>query len=334
MKSLRFPRLIQITAVCVTTLLFQAGCKKDVVPQNDVPKIPSLTTSSVTNITATAAFSGGTVTQKGSSDITALGVCWSLSQNPDISANHTVEGIITDVFTSQLTNLVPNTPYYVRAYATNAAGTGYGNILSFTTSPVTCDNSVSYEGKTYQTVLINTQCWFAQNLNVGKRINGSRNQTDNDTIEKYCYNDQETNCNFYGGLYQWDETMQFITAPGTKGICPEGWHVPTDADWTTLIGYLGGDSVAGGKMKQAGLANWASPNTGATNSSGFTALGAGNHNNNGFESIMLFAYFWSSSQDIANPDYAWSLTPYSEGKDIYKGSGFKANGFSVRCIKN
>ncbi|MCX6282493.1 MAG: hypothetical protein NTU51_11085 [Bacteroidetes bacterium] len=309
------------------------GCSKDTTP-TDVPKVPTIATTAVTNITSTNAVSGGTISQAGSSDIKSKGVCWSISQNPDTTATHTNEGAGQTTFTSNITNLIPNTVYYVRAYATNSAGVGYGNVLSFTTAQISCENYITYEGKIYQTVLINSQCWFRQNLNVGTRINGDVTQTNNNVIEKHCYNDEESNCDFFGALYQWDEMMQYVTAQGSKGICPEGWHIPMDDDWTTLIDYLGGDSIAGGKIKQAGLDYWASPNTGATNSSGFSALGAGQHNASGFDGIMLYTFFWSSAQDVANPDHAWSRTPYNTGKDIYRGSGLKVNSFSVRCLKN
>ena len=93
---------------------------------------------------------------------------------------------------------------------------------------------------------------MAENLNVGTRINGSGSQTNNSTIEKYCYDDNEANCTTYGGLYQWDESMQYSTMPGVQGICPTGWHLPTDAEWTTLTTYLGGEGIAGGKKKETG----------------------------------------------------------------------------------
>jgi len=323
-----------MVTVFLTSLIFQAGCKKDTAPQSDVPKVPTVTTSSVTGITATAAYSGGNVTVKGNSDVKARGVCWSTSQNPDISNTHTIDGLGTGGFVSNITNLSPNTLYYVRAYATNNDGTGYGSAFTFTTTQLSCESPITYDGKNYQTILINTQCWFQQNLNVGTRIDGNVNQTDNGFVEKHCYNDEETNCTFYGALYQWNEMMQYVTTQGTQGICPTGWHIPTDAEWAVLENYLGGDSVAGGKMKQAGLTNWAPPNTGATNSSGFTAFGAGNHTSSGYDGIMLFAYFWSSTQDFGDPDYAWSRSPYSTGKDVYRGPGNKGNSFSVRCLKN
>jgi len=135
--------------------------------------------------------------------------------------------------------------------------------------------------------LIGTQCWFKENLNVGTMINGTHNQTNNSVIEKYCYNNLTSNCDIYGGLYQWGEMVQYLNGtsntttwnpPPTgnvQGICPTGWHIPKDAEWTVLTTYLGGVSVAGGAMKETGNAHWSSPNTGATNSSGFTALGSG-----------------------------------------------------------
>ena len=175
---------------------------------------------------------------------------------------------------------------------------------------------------------------MAQNLNVGTKILGSVEQTNNSIIEKYCFNDDDANCAIYGGLYQWDEAMQYSITEGVQGICPTGWHLPTDAEWTTLTTFLGGEAIAGGKMKETGTTHWYSPNTGATNSSGFTALGTGEHNTAGFDGIMLFAYFWSSTQDNVNPGYAWSRTPYSAGKDVYRGPGNKGNSFSVRCLKN
>jgi uncharacterized protein (TIGR02145 family) len=95
-----------------------------------------------------------------------------------------------------------------------------------------CPNlaTVVYEGKTYNTVAIGNQCWLKENLDVGTQINGSLEQTNNSLIEKYCYGDLAANCTTYGGLYQWNEAMQYVTTPGTQGICPIGWHLPTQTD--------------------------------------------------------------------------------------------------------
>jgi len=299
--------------------------------------ISTVTTTSVTNITQTTATSGGNVTSDGGSSVTARGVCWSTLHNPTIANSFTTDGNGIGSFVSNLTGLSSNTLYYVRAYATNSVGTAYGNEVSFVSlswgQPCPGILTVTYESKTYNTVLIGTQCWFKENLDVGTRINGSQNQTNNGIKEKYCYNDLVSNCDVYGGLYQWDEMMQYVTSQGAKGICPTGWHIPTDAEWTTLTNYLGGESVAGGKIKEAGTAHWASPNTGATNSSGFTALPGGYRYGNGsFYSLTNYAYFWSSSQSGAAN--AWRRGLGYNNEYVYRNSDYKSHGFSCRCLKD
>ena len=191
----------------------------------------------------------------------------------------------------------------------------------------------SRDGKMYNTVQIGTQCWMAQNLNIGIRINGSQDQTNNQIIEKYCYNDLESNCDVYGGLYQWNEAMQYSTNAGTKGICPTGWHLPTDGEWTTLTTYLGGASVAGGKMKETGTVHWLTPNMGATNNSGFTALPGGYENAGlGFTELTNSTDFWSSSQGGPNGPWYRVLDDLSE--NVYRYSNDIYYGFSGRCLKD
>jgi uncharacterized protein (TIGR02145 family) len=128
--------------------------------------------------------------------------------------------------------------------------------------------------------------------------------------------------------------MQYSTTPGVQGICPTGWHLPTDGEWTTLTDYLGGISVAGGKMKETGTAHWSPPNTGATNSSGFTALPGGYRNYVGsFNYLTYNAFFWSSSHYGATS--AWSRSLYYNfeyvTRDYYNNTLY---GFSVRCLQN
>jgi uncharacterized protein (TIGR02145 family) len=137
----------------------------------------------------------------------------------------------------------------------------------------------------------------------------------------------------YGGLYQWDEMMQYSTAPGVQGICQTGWHVPTDSEVTTLTNFLGGLDVAGGKMKEAGTVHWAPPNTGATNSSGFTGLPGGCRLINGnLNNLTYFAYFWSSSEySTAN---SWFRYLGFTVENVFRGNDSKLKGFSIRCIKN
>jgi len=189
------------------------------------------------------------------------------------------------------------------------------------------------DGRSYSTVQIGTQCWMSQNINIGNRINGIIDQTDNGSIEKYCYNDQESHCDVYGGMYQWDEMMQYSTIPGVKGICPMDWHLPVEGEWLTLMNYLGGVDLAGGAMKETGTVHWVYPNTGATNSSGFTALPGGYRDPAAqFDNLGYRGIYCSSSQtDISNAGYVYLDYDYSY---LATYSLPKLHAFSVRCLKD
>ncbi len=204
----------------------------------------------------------------------------------------------------------------------------------------TCGDDLVYEGQSYATVLIGTHCWMAENLNVGVRINstqGGFQQTDNGIIEKYCYNNDEANCDVYGGLYEWPEAMQYVTTEGAPGICPLGWHIAINSEWTALLNFLGGSSISGGKMKSIGTIEegtglWRSPNTGATNESGFTGQPGGLrvYSNENFTYLGYSVYFWSSSQFDTN--YAWDWYLYYSNAGTSQWNDHKAFGFSVRCL--
>jgi len=196
-----------------------------------------------------------------------------------------------------------------------------------------CGDSVYYSGQNYSTAQIGTQCWMQQNLNTGIRINGGANAQDDGIIEKYCYDDIPANCNIYGGLYLWDEAMKYTTQQGTQGICPSGWHIPTDAEWSDLTTYLGGESVAGGKMKEAGYTHWRSPNTGATNESGFTALPGGYFTPvGGLNGQSDFGTWWSSTENVS-PN-VWGRSLGRVYAFINRFDDHKTYGRSVRCLKN
>ncbi len=214
--------------------------------------------------------------------------------------------------------------------------------------------TVSYSGQTYNTVEIGSQCWLKENLNVGTMIqsnSGGQLQTNNGVIEKYCYGNNAANCATYGGLYEWKEAMQYVTTEGAQGICPVGWHIPTDNEIKILEGtvdsqYPVGDPVwdniawrgldAGGNLKEEGTAHWNSPNTGATNSSGFTALPAGYRYQptGAFSSIGNGNQIWSSSEYITNTTFAWSRNLTLSTGQISRAYIHKETGISVRCLKN
>jgi uncharacterized protein (TIGR02145 family) len=239
-------------------------------------QLPTVTTTNATNITNTQATTGGNVTNQGSSAVTVKGVCWSTTQNPTTANNKTVNGSGTGSYNTDIYPLTANTTYYVRAYATNSSGTAYGNEHSFTTtgSLANCGTVTDIDGNVYNTVTIGTQCWMAENLKTTRYNDGTAILTGLSNADwqittsgAYAiYNNDPANNTTYGKLYN-------IYAVKTNKLAPAGWHVPTYTEWTTLTTYLGGEAVAGGKMKATTL--WSSPNTGATNSSGFTGLPAG-----------------------------------------------------------
>jgi len=199
-----------------------------------------------------------------------------------------------------------------------------------------------HDGNNYKIVQIGTQTWMAENLNVGIRINGTQEQTDNGLIEKYCYNDSISNCTVYGGLYQWNEVMQYVSQEGTQGICPAGWHLPTNAEWTILTNYLGGDSLtAGGNLKstgtiQAGTGLWWGDNTGATNNSGFTSLPGGYRAGAGyFTSLSQSASLWTSSYFLSGTIvWVWARDLSWDSERVSRYWNTVYSGFSVRCLKN
>ena len=239
------------------------------------------------------------------------------------------------------TGLTCNTAYTRYVWAYNACGNSTPVSLNQTTS--TCPGApcpgrptVTYEGQVYNTVQIGTQCWFKENLNIGTRINGALEQSNNGTIEKYCYNDLESNCNIYGGLYQWSEMMQYVTPAGGQEICPTGWHIPTDAEWTIVTTSLGGEGVAGGKMKstgtiEAGTGWWYSPNTGATNESGFSGVPAGYRGYAGGFFVNGYDAGWWSSSEFST-SVAWYRFLYYNGSNVDRSGADRHNGFSVRCL--
>jgi uncharacterized protein (TIGR02145 family) len=164
------------------------------------------------------------------------------------------------------------------------------------------------DGKTYKTVKIGTQTWMAENL-AYKTSGGC-----------WAYNNNEKNIAIYGYLYDWETANK---------VCPSGWHLPGDAEWTTLTSFLGGDSIAGGKLKEKDTTHWKSPNTGATNETGFTALPGCSRFFLGTFSFIGLGYYglWWSSTEI-------DMEIYNHNSHVGRSDEIKSSGLSVRCIKD
>jgi uncharacterized protein (TIGR02145 family) len=312
-----------------------------------IPVGPTLTTTAASSITQTTATSGGNISSDGGATVTARGVCWSTLANPTTAlTTKTSDGTGTGVFTSSLTGLTANTTYYIRAYATNSVGTAYGTQVSFTSLPGGQTGTVTdIEGNIYNTVTIGTQTWMAENLKTTKYNDGTAipNVTVDATWAALTtgaysdYSNTPANSTTYGRLYNWyavdNNAATKMASNGGKNVCPTSWHIPTDAEWTTLTTYLGGESIAGGKLKETGTTHWLSPNMGATNETGFSALPGGFRNDLGAcYNIGTYVLWWSSTE-YSNTSAGYRLINY-DSASVISGSFNKRSGFSVRCIRD
>jgi uncharacterized protein (TIGR02145 family) len=330
---------------------FRADVGVDVYDWNEIiyqsPVLPTLSTAAVSSITQTTAVSGGNVSATGGVAVTARGVVWSTSQNPTVQSNSgiTNNGSGTGSFTSNLTALSPSTRYYVRAYATNSAGTAYGEQREFTTASsggggsgggIPGNGVTDIDGNRYRTVIIGNQEWMAENLKVKRYRNGDLipNTPDGTTWNRLStgswvyYNNDSSNMSLFGLLYNWHASTD------SRGLCPQGWQFPSDQDWSSLVSYLGGNTVAGGKLKSVGTEYWQSPNTDATNETGFSGLPAGARhfqNNGTFGSIGTGAAFWTSDLERAGIGLARGLV-HNTGA-VSRAGGDVRGGYSVRCFR-
>jgi len=297
--------------------------------------IPTISTLSASSIIVTSAISGGNISSDGGASVTTRGVCWSTKQNPTVADSKTADGSGSGEFTSTLTGLTENTTYYLRSYATNSAGIAYGNEVTFKTTTATSGETVTdIEGNVYHTVTIGTQVWMVENLKTTKYNDGTSIPivTNNTTTPGYSwYNDDAANKNTYGAIYNWYTV-------NTGKLAPIGWHVPTDAEWTILTTFLGGEDIASGKLKETDTSHWLSPNTGATNESGFTALPGGYRKDDSgqFSDQGYCGIWWSSSPNITgDTQYAWRRGLYcNDDTNVAHHYSLKSWGYSVRCVKD
>jgi len=301
--------------------------------------VAQLSTVAVVPTSSSAAISGGVITTDGGFAITSRGVCFSISHNPTTSDSKTTDGSGIGAFVSTITGLQENSIYFIRAYAINASGTFYGNELSYFNFGTLGD----IDGNVYKTIGIGTQIWMIENLKTTKYIDGSviplisDGTTWSNTITPaYCwYNDDgNTYKDTFGALYNWHTI-------NTGKLCPLGWRIPSDNDWHNLALFLDPNAgtdptesyIAGGKLKESGLAHWESPNTGATNETGFTALPGGYRYIDGvFDNVGKSGFWWSSTEYSSS--LAFFRFIYYNSSTLSWNVPNKRNGFSVRCVKD
>ena len=211
-------------------------------------------------------------------------------------------------------------------------------IDGMSTGGVTNDTVFDIDGNMYSTVIIGSQEWLGENLKVTHYNNGDviptgfsntdwANLDDTETGAFAVYEDNPSYGEIYGNLYNW------YAVDDDRGVCPEGWHVPSDYEWQMLVNQLGGSQVAGGPLKETGYEHWNSPNDGASNESGFTALPSGSRNSNSgyYLNIGYYSYFWSSTEDGSNS--AWRRDLGYNDTYVYRDGNDKRLGFSVRCVR-
>ena len=323
-RKIRFSQLVTLGLV----LMLISNCKKDV-----PATLPQVETHNASSIFSSSATISGAVISVGGSAIDG-GVCWSTNPTPTTSDNVTIDASGVMSFLTTLSGLTPNTTYYYAAYATNSIGTGYGDILSFKTGQ-TAVNDI--DGNGYDTVIIGSQVWMVQNLEVTHYRNGDSipNVIDNTQWSKLIdgaysnYNNNTDIAGTYGRLYNAYAVLD------SRGICPTGWHIPSDIEWKTLESYLGQDN-AGGKMKEAGTKHWKSPNTKASNVSGFSALPGSYRDLAGhfFDPIGYAARWWSSTEVVLGSVMVPGRHINYDGGLLYSQFDFydKEDGLSVRCV--
>ena len=319
--------------------------------------LPTITTSSPSSVGVDTVVIGGDVSNDGGSSIVLRGVCYSTSPNPNMGDQRTEDGSGIGSFNTVLRGLNPSTTYYARSYAKNSNGVVvYGNEVSFTTSVslpgVRCLGTptvTDIDGNIYNTVQIGNQCWTQSNLKVSKYRNGdsiptglSDNTWQNTTSGAYAiYNNDPVNDGLYGKLYN------HYAVTDSRGLCPTGWHVPTDGEWNVLVQYLDPNadtvcvncsqsSIVVGLLKSSATqptpGGWNTPNTGSTNSSGFTALpGALRVYSGGFNG-MFSGYWWTSS--VSSGSVTWYRDIITNSSSLRRNVDDRSYGFSVRCLKD
>lgn len=319
--------------------------------------VPKVTTDPVTEIEALQAKGGGNVLNDRFSEVTERGVCWSVLRGPDIFDSICSAGPGTGWFFAYITQLKPGTTYFVRAYATNNEGTGYGHEVSFTTSPmeigpVNFNPSVTYgsmtdqDGNVYKTVTIGTQVWMAENLKTTKYRNGDPIPDIPSTYEwngletgAYCdYDNYADFSTVYGHLYNW------YAVKDSRNLAPAGWHIPTLDEWILLRAYYG--ETACDKLKEKGYSHWmtdANQLTEATNESGFTAVPGGYREWRGFlgigtgycfDGLGMGGWYWTSSEGYGTNDFQFIAFFTWDFSDIGGGGNYPNTGYAVRCIKD
>ncbi len=332
--------------------------------------LPVVTTNRVTYLTDTTVLSGGTVF---GASVTSKGVCWSTSPMPTIDSCHTDEGAGMGDFTSMILGLQEGTTYYVRAYATNHWGTTYGEEYMFITTAhnnngLPCVGSpqlVDYDGNIYATMQIGVQCWMKENLRTthfanGQQISVGGTYTSTTNAYRYSPNGNPANVVEYGYLYNWqaaiNHTHSSTSNPsGVQGVCPNGWHLPSNAEWVQLKNYISSQSdylcdsntnaIAKALASTTGWSEYTGNDSGKScypgfnasdnNAVGFNAKPAGFYSNNSASSsFKQWALFWTSSTTFSGSSQTYYHCIYYNNAFVSNPEIERGVAMSVRCVRD
>lgn len=299
---------------------------------------PSVTTLPATNIYLTGSTLNGTVNANYISSVVSFEYGTTTNYGSTTTAKQSpAEGSEISNVNAAVSNLSGGTTWHYRIKGENQLGTNYGNDVAFTTPASGGSTVTDVEGNVYNTITIATQTWMAENLKTGKYNNGDLIGTTSPanldltyaTSPEYqwAYEGNESNVTINGRLYTW------YAISDSRGVCPTGWHIPTDAEWTTLTNALGDETIAGAKLKETGFIHWRTPNTGATNATGFTALPGGFRDNDGtFFYLGTYGRWWSITEDQSI--YIWYRFMTYTSINVFREHSYKRGGLSVRCLKD
>ena len=313
--------------------------------------LPVVNTVEVLEVTTNSASSGGEIIDNGGKTITERGVCWSTDNTPTIEDNKTSDGSGLGLYSSNITGLNSSTSYYVRAYATNSDGTSYGSTIHFSTLNGNYESTFtdSRDGQVYKAVEIGSQIWMAENLKYLPSV-ASPDSSSESVPYHYVYGydgnslaaaKNTFNYNNFGVLYNWTAAVggsnnsSSSNPSGIQGACPNGWHLPSNAEWNQLTDYLGSVFVAN-LLKEQGVDNWESPNA-AINSTGFTALPGGRRFTFGqtyFFGIGTAGHWWTSTSPININVEAYSKSLQQNRGDLINFQYNKEDALSIRCVKD
>lgn len=290
-----------------------------------------------------SAVVAGEAVNNGGAEITQMGFCYSTTTPPTVDDNVVNVDVQLGAFSAEISGLQSETLYFVRAFAVNAAGVGYGGVLEVETPGVTVDflnenltydSVVDLDGNVYPTIVIGQQEWMAANLRVTHYSNGDPipvivdDATWESTAVGACvFYDDDCNAEIpYGKKYNWHAVID------DRNVCPTGWHVPSNDEWETMTLIYGG-MPAGGALKSAGTDYWLPPNMGATNASGLSLLPGGEREDNGFfNALGVLAAYWTATEYGPNDAFYRELS-YGH-TNIFTAFDSRQSGFSVRCVKD